>query len=203
MERWLRAWALECVAPLADSGGVFNFACVLVAIFAAIAAGSDAVRVEVIHEWAAVQAIILGVVVYVGLCAIRAAFKVLSEEKNAGKWSPNGKFTFADPPRVFFQHVTEADNFRPFEFEMVDAEPGGYVELRIETDGFERFVRTVVMPSGIDREMIEFRLHTAQLSSESYSVIAVPTDKKFSLAVLKTNCKPTIIRVFLLSWSTC
>jgi hypothetical protein len=154
------------------------------------------VRVEVIREWAAVQAIILGVVVYVGLCAIRAAFKVLSEEKNAGKWS----FTFADPPRVFFQHVTEADNFRPFEFEMVDAEPGGYVELRIETDGFERFVRTVVMPSGIDREMIEFRLHTAQLSS---SFIAVPTDKKFTLAVLKTNCNPTIIRVFLLSWSTC
>ena len=59
--------------------------------------------------------------------------------------------------RAFFFSTLPKRIIFALEFEMEDdirATGRVHVELRIETDGFERFVRTVVMPSGIDREMI-------------------------------------------------
>ena len=173
MEDWNASscgrWALECVAPTrSGSNSRCEYSTSPVCWSPYLPPSPPircSMRIEVIREWAAVQAIILGVVVYVGLCAVRAAFKVLSEDKNAGKWSPNGQFTFADPPRVFFSTLPKRIIFAPSSLRWWMPSLAGYVELRIETDGFERFVRTVVMPSGIDREMIEFRLHSAQLST--------------------------------------
>ena len=197
--RWFKITARTTLAPFFERGALLQLlAYPLFLWLVFLARGFKAMSDEAFISWAAAQALIYAVPMFLIVNAITAVFRVIREEKEEGQWFGTA-FIYNDPPLLLKARVTDADNGKLVPFKVAQAEKGGSVELQIEISGFEkRRIKATVLPEEIR--------HIPPLWDTSpygpiFSLAFTPKNKIFYLATHSETLNPSIVAVRLVSWN--
>lgn len=205
--RWVRLWvkiaAEGCLAPLHDRTAFLQLLALPVFFYLVfLAQGIGAVTEEIFFSWAAAKALAYAVPVFLLWNFIGAMFRVKEVERMSGKWF-GGSFVYNEPILVHISRVTNADNEALQPFKIKEAEPGGYVYLNVEFDGFEKrrikaqvvhkYVRGISLPGPMPWE--------AQQDGPFHCAVLIEKEKTLYLA---THCETenwSIVKIYLVSFS--
>jgi len=92
---------------------------------------------EISQSWTVLQTILYAIPLFVVWNMVSACFKVREKEGRLGKWF-EGSFVYNEPILIHMARVTDADNNKLQLFKIKEAENGGYANLNVEIDGFEK-----------------------------------------------------------------
>ena len=153
---------------------------------------------EAFISWAAAQALIYAMPMFLIVNAVTAVFRVMREEKEEGQWFGTA-FIYNDPPLLLKTRVTDANNGKLVPFKVAQAEKGGSVELQIEISGFEkRRIKAIVLPEQM--RDVPWPWDIAGYGP-IFSLAFTPNNKTFYLATYSETLNPSIVAVRLVSWN--
>ena len=198
--RWLKITARSTLAPFFERGALLQLlAYPLFLWLVFLARGYGAMSDEAFLSWAAAQALIYAVPVFLIVNAVTAVFRVMREEKEEGQWFGTS-FNYNDPPLLLKARVTDADNDKLVPFKVAQAEKGGSVELQIEISGLEKQrIKAIVL----EEKMRHIPTPWGTLPrGPLFSLAWTPKNKTFYLATHSETLNPSIVAVRLVSWNT-
>ena len=199
---WIKRTGKELLSPLLDPWGLVEPLTVFFAIYLAyLTSGLIAMKAEFLTVWAAQQALIAVIPVYVILCAFRAWFHIAKKEREKGQWH-GASFYYHEDQLVFTVVVSADDNDKMHKFKVSDAETDSLVHLSVVINRADGRVLAQITGGAYGGVFpVAWESSSPLLLPRVLVGLRLPKNKTLSLLThADRDAEPTKVRVYCSYW---
>ncbi len=149
---------------------------------------------EIHKDWKDTIPFIYAYPLYLVFCLFWSISGTIKAEKERGHWAGKS-FIYNEPILLKSAHVSGSHPIQAIPFKIEDCEWGGWVEVKVKIEGFERNVKILISSSNSGPQMPWEHVQ----AGDRYMLAFVPEDKTFYLSAQVQNTNSSIVKVYLMS----